>query len=272
MVAGLGSPDLGSACLSEASSWHGWLWSPGCLKAGIRSQGSCFGAQSVSELSLIFSCWWVCQGLARWKLAAGVGGRVSPVTSACWWESWGPRDPKGSASQLVGWRQVPGSWSWCAPTSRARCWGECWPTGRQSWVLGSLAIGSRGPRASVGLLVDRPTWPPSEWYCDPTWLAAGPEASQYWCSQAVGWASQYWCSQAGGQGIPALVLTGWWAGHPSTVLTGWWAGHPSTVLTSWWAGHPSTVLTGWWAGPGPCTSKPEGGFQNGARGRTSSTE
>ena len=99
------------------------------------------------------------QGTERW---AGVGGRVSPMTSACQWESWGPRDPKGSASQLVGWRQVPGSWSWCAPTSRARCWGECWPTGRQSWVLGSLATGSRGPRAGVGLLVDGPTWPPSE--------------------------------------------------------------------------------------------------------------
>lgn len=102
VVAGLGSPDLGLACLSEASSWHGWLWGPGCLKACIQSQGSCFGAQSISELSLVFWCWWVCQGLARGKVAAGVGGRLSPVTSACRWESWGPRSPKGSASQLVG--------------------------------------------------------------------------------------------------------------------------------------------------------------------------
>ena len=74
----------------------------------------------------------------------------------------------------------------CPLVDGAGCWGWCWPTGRQSWVLGSLAAGSRGPRAGVGLLVDGPIWPPREWYCDPTWLAAGPEASQYRRSQAGG--------------------------------------------------------------------------------------
>lgn len=86
------------------------------LVSGPRAAG--LGAQSVSELRLVFWCWWVCQGLAGERLGSG---EVSPVTSACRWESWGSRDPKGSDSQLVGWRQVPGSWSWCAPASR---WGR----------------------------------------------------------------------------------------------------------------------------------------------------
>ena len=68
------------------------------------------------------------------------------------------------------------------------------------------------------------------------------------------------------------MLTGCGLGIPVLCSQAARLGIPALVLTSWWAGHPSTVLTGWWAGPGPCTSKPEGGFQNGARGRTSSTE
>ena len=114
--------------------------------------------------------------------------------------------------------------------------GRVLPTGRQSWVLGSLATGLRGPGAGVGLLVDRPTWPPSEWYCDPTWLAAGPEASQHWCSQA------------GGLGIPALVLTGWWAGHPSTGthrLVGWASQYWCSQAVGWASQYCAHRLLGW---------------------------
>ena len=41
------------------------------LVSGPRAAG--LGAQSVSELRLVFWCWWVCQGLARAKVGEGGG-------------------------------------------------------------------------------------------------------------------------------------------------------------------------------------------------------